>query len=377
MNVKDVDVEIYNSHLKGRFPREFGAKFYTRSGKSAFTRNIIIRNSEEVPLLIHKYSGIDCYATVYAFKNERFITERKEDYVIKDAIFIDIDAEDKKETLGDVVVYDLREVFREAMKIVKFLIDSDIHPRVYFSGARGFHIYIDFKPAPISSETIRKFVSLLVKHLKLKFVDVKVSGDISRLARLPYTLNSKTMLPCVFISPEVLIHRCTEENIISVVKKLSETPSLIYYEENDEVISILKQMERLKTAETVKALHTHQQIRMRKRMRDPPCIQNILKRLQEGENLRHEERFHLVAYLHRKGVPEEEIIELFSTVPDFDYRRTKYQVEHICGKRGKMTEYMPYSCRNLKDLGLCPSPNCPFDSSKITSNKVKFSQLRH
>ena len=82
MNVKDVDVEIYNSHLKGRFPREFGAKFYTRSGKSAFTRNIVIRNAEEVPLLIHKYNGIDCYATVYAFKNERFITERKEDYCL-------------------------------------------------------------------------------------------------------------------------------------------------------------------------------------------------------------------------------------------------------------------------------------------------------
>ena len=80
----------------------------------------------------------------------------------------------------------------------------------------------------------------------------------------------------------------------------------------------------------------------------PPCIQEILAKIKEGQNLVHTERLGIVWFLNALKYPEEEIINLFSSLPDFNRDKTGYQVRYAI-KKG----YTPYSCKSLKSYNLC------------------------
>ena len=80
----------------------------------------------------------------------------------------------------------------------------------------------------------------------------------------------------------------------------------------------------------------------------PPCIQEILAKIKEGQNLVHTERLGIVWFLNALKYPEDEIINLFSALPDFDRDKTGYQVRYAI-KKG----YTPYSCKSLKSYNLC------------------------
>ncbi|MHA1931100.1 MAG: hypothetical protein ACW96X_01085 [Promethearchaeota archaeon] len=80
----------------------------------------------------------------------------------------------------------------------------------------------------------------------------------------------------------------------------------------------------------------------------PPCIQEILAKVKEGQNLVHTERLGIVWFLNALKYPEDEIINLFSSLPDFDRDKTGYQVRYAI-KKG----YTPYSCKSLKSYNLC------------------------
>ena len=86
----------------------------------------------------------------------------------------------------------------------------------------------------------------------------------------------------------------------------------------------------------------------------PPCLKHILGLIQSGENVTHMGRFALVAFLNSLRLSTDEILELFSTAPDFDAEKTRYQIEHILGKTGA-TSYKAPGCDKLKTYGLCPS----------------------
>jgi len=84
----------------------------------------------------------------------------------------------------------------------------------------------------------------------------------------------------------------------------------------------------------------------------PPCIRSIIAKLQNGVNIPHQARFFLVTFLHKIGMKEEEIFNLFATAPDFNESMTKYQIRHITGKiSGK--EYEVPKCETLRAYGLC------------------------
>ncbi|MFX1314181.1 MAG: hypothetical protein ACFFHD_16460 [Promethearchaeota archaeon] len=80
----------------------------------------------------------------------------------------------------------------------------------------------------------------------------------------------------------------------------------------------------------------------------PPCIKEILSKAQEGQNLIHTERLFILWVLNALKYPEEKIINVFSTLPDFDREKTAYQVKYAI-KKG----YTPYSCKSLKSYTLC------------------------
>jgi DNA primase large subunit len=80
----------------------------------------------------------------------------------------------------------------------------------------------------------------------------------------------------------------------------------------------------------------------------PPCVMEILKKAKEGQNLVHHERLFIVWFLLALNYPVEKVVDVFSTLPDFDRDKTNYQVEYA-----KKKKYTPYQCSTLQSINLC------------------------
>ncbi len=89
----------------------------------------------------------------------------------------------------------------------------------------------------------------------------------------------------------------------------------------------------------------------------PPCMKEILSELQRGMNVPHTARFAITSFLLNIGMSVDDIIELFKTAPDFDEEKTRYQVEHIAGERGKGVEYTSPACDTMRTYQNCVA-NC-------------------
>ena len=91
----------------------------------------------------------------------------------------------------------------------------------------------------------------------------------------------------------------------------------------------------------------------------PPCIRFILEKVKKGENISHVARFALATFLLNIGKSVDEVVQLFSSLPDFNESITRYQVEHLAGLRGSRKKYIPFKCENMKAYGLChPDKYC-------------------
>jgi DNA primase large subunit len=89
----------------------------------------------------------------------------------------------------------------------------------------------------------------------------------------------------------------------------------------------------------------------------PPCITGLLKRAATGQHMSHVERFTLVTYLLHQGVSVDSIVNLFSGVSDFNEEKSRYQVEHLAGRRyGENKPYVTYNCSSLQTHGVCSGP---------------------
>lgn len=85
----------------------------------------------------------------------------------------------------------------------------------------------------------------------------------------------------------------------------------------------------------------------------PPCIKDILGAIQSGENVPHMGRFALVAFLNSLKLSTEDILKVFSSAPDYEEEKTRYQVEHITGSISS-TSYKPPGCEKMRTYGICP-----------------------
>jgi DNA primase large subunit len=103
----------------------------------------------------------------------------------------------------------------------------------------------------------------------------------------------------------------------------------------------------------------------------PPCVKEILLKAREGQNLIHTERLFILWILNALKYPEEEIINIFSTLPDFNREKTAYQVKYAI-KKG----YTPYSCKSLKSYALCMA-NKYDDKLCLEGYSSKQKQISH
>ncbi|MEM0073387.1 MAG: hypothetical protein QXM60_02530 [Thermoplasmatales archaeon] len=108
----------------------------------------------------------------------------------------------------------------------------------------------------------------------------------------------------------------------------------------------------------------------------PPCLKEIIDEMKKGINVSHAGRFYLVTFLHRIGLPNEEIIKYFGDVPDYAEKVTRYQVEHITGT-GRGREYSVPSCQTLASLGLCYKERDQLCSSGKIKHPLSYYRIRN
>ena len=85
----------------------------------------------------------------------------------------------------------------------------------------------------------------------------------------------------------------------------------------------------------------------------PPCVVALYEAASNGRHLSHVGRFTLTSFLVTIGMPPEKVAEVFKTSSDYNFRLTRYQVEHIAGSKGSGTRYTPPSCATLQTHGVC------------------------
>jgi DNA primase large subunit len=85
----------------------------------------------------------------------------------------------------------------------------------------------------------------------------------------------------------------------------------------------------------------------------PPCMKDILNSIQSGENVPHMGRFAIVAFLNSLKLNSKEILKLFSSAPDYEEEKSRYQVEHISGEISS-TSYVSPGCEKMRSYGICP-----------------------
>ncbi len=85
----------------------------------------------------------------------------------------------------------------------------------------------------------------------------------------------------------------------------------------------------------------------------PPCMKDMLAAIQAGENVPHMGRFAIVAFLNSIKLSTVDILKLFSSAPDYEEDKTRYQVEHITGSMSS-TSYAPPGCDKMRTYGICP-----------------------
>jgi hypothetical protein len=174
-------------HTWDGFPREILLK-------PSLENRTMVRNFDVFKWYMWRaFGGQSSYVEVYPDS-----AKLSKNVVMTNKIYIDFD----KDVASGV---DLPVVYDEMRALVRyFRQEYDYTPRVYFSGSKGFAVYLDFEPVLLEhfSETMRVFHSNLVRDLHLRTMDTMPIGDDRRVSRVPYTYHHVSELLCVPIVPE-------------------------------------------------------------------------------------------------------------------------------------------------------------------------------
>ena len=345
---------ILEIHTKNEFPREFA---YKTLKTQRFYRNEYVWNVRSLYIHCKFRDFYDCYCSVYTFndKPEDGVKWDRSKAII-DTIFIDLDWKES-----------LTPPLKEAKKVVNWCFEQGFTPRVYFSGAKGFHIYIDLdKPANVDKKAIKLFGIFLCNQLELRTLDMNVL-EVARVSRVPLTINTKTGYRCTPIDPRKLL-KLTAQDVLHFAKSYYNIPEI---DPTDSVRILLEIFNTIPDKKNVvrkrrkikidaKASTEYHEIILNAPNKDkcpeyliPRCLKYIDALLQhrclsESEYVRrvhaksewiakqnfnrgaieHIARVHLCLMLISLGLSDEEIHKIFSLCNDYDYDKTQYFIDY-------------------------------------------------
>lgn len=301
--------------------KEFSEKFSTqinlwcRGKENVFPRElglnrVIVKNEEE---LISGWKDVDEYMSVFNLK-QRF-------YEKYDTIYFDVDGK----TNGT----------EEAFEKVKKVYSKFPHiSRCYYSGV-GYHLFVDLLYEINGKGLYKEYVRQLVEKYGIKeYLDPSVLGDVSRVARVPNSINSKSGKTMVLIDLTSLGKSDKPEQLVSV--STTSVPKISF-----EQLNLLpNEIEEKKKIPTPKAEISWES---KYGVNYPPCITNSIKMLSEEGELNHSERLHLATFLINIG-KEKDLREYLKLANDYSESITDYQINYL-----KEREMSSFSCDRVED----------------------------
>ena len=315
------------------FPREF-----------ANPQRWTVNSGEELLGCINRYnSHTACFTSVYAYHKENRTP-------IIDKVFIDIDNKD-----GNGL--------ENTKKIHKWLLEKDLKHIVLFSG-RGFHIYVFTYPSN-SEDELGGFVRYVEKETGAE-TDHQVIGQFSRVARVPYTLNIKSMRYCIPLT-ELDLESKYYEHICNEAKqqfryveifgnKLLELSGYAKHNEHDKCFSFDIDDKIIKNINIDSLLKTL-----------PKCIAYHLKK----GNPNHHERGIIISYFIEMGYTPDDIKQILGKYLNNDKfihctgsicqihngKRCEDQISYLWRKCNNDNWFFP-SKETLQKRGFCKWDDC-------------------
>jgi hypothetical protein len=303
-------MNIVEAVTQNLYPREFAVK--TPVGVNRF----IVRSEPEVLAYTRMWNYVgDIYFGVHALQDIYSGTVRR--------IYFDFDCRE-----------DLEKARVEAEKVYSLF--SDCSRLLVFSGNKGYHVHVFFKPAVLKhpSQTLRKYVLNLASGLGLAHLDVEPSFNIRGMARLPGTYNIRGRQVCQIIlcslegDGERVSRELTEldaevDKMLEEVKASGPHAGVSGGDDAGKLVSDVIVKARLDFREEVAKLAEEAQKR----------------------DLDHEERLILLFEAINRGWTDQEILELFRRQGDFNPKITLYMINHA-RSRG----YKPYSRSRIREV---------------------------
>jgi hypothetical protein len=263
---------------------------------------VLVSSKEELLKLIEEANALDCFLASHRTEDKA----RGFLYIV----FIDIDFEN-----------DLSKARRITNRILHYLkIKYEIkRPYVQFSGSKGYHIIIPIEPILAPRDLASDFLKFMQLRLSMGYCDPQLLGDIVRLIRIPNTYNSKALAR-------------GEDGLVRIIQEWDG----VRFD-----VGILKEEYELKKLEeepeeekTKKHFIKMPSVR--------PQIKVLIERARQGINLTHRQRLAILFELINNGYSDEEILDIFKNLPDFDEKKTLYFIQHA-RKKG----YKPFRAENI------------------------------
>lgn len=134
----------------------------------------------------------------------------------------------------------------------------------------------------------------------------------------------------------------------------SELSNMIYQRIKNMKIKVMPSKIKICTMDLRRKFSSYIDYRYQKPVNEyPPCIKHAILLMSKGENLPHSARLMLATYMLALGKKIDEIIYMYKNAPDYNEKITRYQVEHLAGKKGSRTIYSVPSCAKLLSENLC------------------------
>jgi hypothetical protein len=265
-----------------------------------------------------------------------------------DRVYYDFDSKDNPKFAIDKALE-----FAKSLK-ARFGVDAV----VAFSGLHGAHVTVPLKK-PVNWGIYERLWDVLIAPYDFRnLVDRKVR-EPKRIYRVPYTWNvkedGKGFSYIMDLSGKRLrmedfdwsnYEPLNPDDVVKVV--IVRTPLL------DKII-VARPMPKTVTSRSLVEL-PRDPADLDKCDATPPCIRNIIDTFKKAGDVDHYARLVLVWYLKWVGYGIDDVVSIFSRfAKDFNERITRYQVEYAFAQRGRREDWLPPSCKWMKQHNLCVS----------------------
>lgn len=305
-----------------------------------------------------KNNNLGIYTSVWRY-NDRDLSVAKR----LGSLYFDLDSDD------------VQEAQMEAIKLVDYLVQSIPRSgiRVYFTGAKGFHIECEAVTVGITPSNglpalFRYIASGVRDHLSLTTLDFSVY-DQRRMWRLPNSQHQKTGLYKVALSHDELQWPLAHINKLAEGPREEVIPELTfnakanewyrewsYKQEAGKTVSLEERIARFnKHGTNLVSKHGYDE----DQMFDPealfthcPALLRLWEKAEREHHLLHDERLFLCSILTYTDEAIDYLIQILSNCNDFNMDKSMSHINDWVRRREMNIGGHPYSCAKVNAMGI-------------------------